>query len=440
MAWPRVSPAQTRHRRGRGATMEATGKPPGSRAPGWQVLLCPAGTCSKVLMAKTEAGAGAPLCRGLRWPQPVAGYPCGGTRVTVPCRGDRCRFHQPLPLTASVTPCRPPWTFPALASRLFPGCSCRVAPAGVEPGCPQLQAVIAPGCPQLQAVHSSRLSAAPGCHSSRLSIAPGCPQLQAVIAPGCCPQLQAVHSAVLSHLGGAACGQDSHPIPATSCLLGQVHPSGSAWLYSLQGHPGLAQSWICCLGSAQSLWDLAWQQWVGSTHSPKSEKWWKEGPDPAPHGQCLLQVSGEGLAAPLAILASHARCHGPVPMVSQGQHFPLRGHWTRPPGSCPMEGVCWVAPTHLPSLGASGQVRPRVPGALSETLLNSRHEVGGGQGPRHCLASELRGLGNPHSWASWGGHVWVGHGPGCSLPAAPPALWGATHAMVAVTAVPVLPY
>lgn len=34
---------------------------------------------------------------------------------------DRCRFHQPLPLTASLTPRRPPWTFPALASRMFPG-------------------------------------------------------------------------------------------------------------------------------------------------------------------------------------------------------------------------------------------------------------------------------------------------------------------------------
>lgn len=99
-----------------------------------------------------------------------------------------------------------------------------------------------------------------------------------------------------------------------------------------------------------------------------------------------------------------------------------------------------MAPTHPTSLGASGQGCPRVPGPLSRALLNSRHEVGGGQGPRHCLASELRGLGNPRSWASWGGHVWVRHGPGRSLPAAPPALWGATHAIVGAAAVPALPY
>lgn len=126
----------------------------GSRAPGWQVLMCPAGTWSKVLMAKAEAGAGAWLCQELRGRVPATADPqCGCPRPTPrgrPWRGspvavpgsqfpaegpfrDRCRFHQPLPLTASLTPCRPPWTFPALASRLLTGCGCRVAwAAGVD--------------------------------------------------------------------------------------------------------------------------------------------------------------------------------------------------------------------------------------------------------------------------------------------------------------------
>lgn len=126
----------------------------GNRAPGWQVLMCPAGTWSKVLMAKAEVGAGARLCQELRGrvpatadpqcPQPTPrGGPWRGSPVAVPgsqfpAEGpfrDRSRFHQPLPLTASLTPCRPPWTFPALASRLFPGCGCRVARAADVPGC-----------------------------------------------------------------------------------------------------------------------------------------------------------------------------------------------------------------------------------------------------------------------------------------------------------------
>lgn len=134
--------------------------------------------------------------------------------------------------------------------------------------------------------------------------------------------------------------------------------------------------------------------------------------------------------------------HG-VPTLSplEGQHFPPRGHWTQPHGSCPMEGVCWAAPMHPTSLGASGQGWPHAPGPLSGALLNGGRNAGGRQGPRHCLTSGLWGLGNPHSWASWGdmaGLAWAG-GWAAPLPAALPALQGATSTTVAATAVPLLP-
>lgn len=206
---------------------------------------------------------------------------------------------------------------------------------------------------------------------------------------------------------------------------------GSAWFTSLQGHPA----------SHRAVWSrpVAWSTQTLEKGPiplgpglaalgrfcprPVHGKWWQEEPDPASHGQDLGCVWSR---CPLKVwphpLPSACQSHGPLPIVSQGQHFPPRGHWTRPPGSCPKEGVCWVAPVHPTSLGASGQGWPRVPGPLSRALLNSRHEIGGGQCLRHCLTSELWGLGNSHSWTGWGGHIWGRHGLGCSLPAAPPAL------------------
>lgn len=191
-ARPRVSSAQTCHRRGRGATEASPGG--AGNGEGWQVLVCPPGTWSKVLMAKAETGAGARLCQargatsqprqirraGVPSPRPAGGRAEGALsrspgHSSVPrnCR-ERCRFHQPLPLTASLTPCRPPWTFPALASRLFPGCGCRVARAAGVPGC---------------------------------------------------SELRAVHSAGLPHPGGAACGKDSHPIHPSHLLPARTGPS-----------------------------------------------------------------------------------------------------------------------------------------------------------------------------------------------------------------------
>lgn len=107
-----------------------------SKEPGWQVLVCPAGTWSKVLMWLKQRPGLCPAAPRAAGPRPaVRVAPARGEGALwrcpghIPCRRDHCRFHQPLPLTASVTPCRPSWTFPALASRLFPGCGCKVAPA-----------------------------------------------------------------------------------------------------------------------------------------------------------------------------------------------------------------------------------------------------------------------------------------------------------------------
>lgn len=56
--------------------------------------------------------------------------PCPCPWVTQPRRGatsgPRRRFFQLLPLTPSLALCRLPWTFPPLASQLFPGCGCSV--------------------------------------------------------------------------------------------------------------------------------------------------------------------------------------------------------------------------------------------------------------------------------------------------------------------------
>lgn len=92
----------------------------------------------------------------------------------------------------------------------------------------------------------------------------------------------------------------------------------------------------------------------------------------------------------------------PTPSPLKGQHFPPRGHWTQPCGSCPTEGVCWAAPMHPTSPGAGGQGWPCVPSPLSGALLNGGCDAGGGQGARHGLASGLWGLGNPNSWVSLG--------------------------------------
>lgn len=78
--------------------------------------------------ATASPAAWVPLAHAIR--EAVEREPCPGPWVTRPHRGavlgPRCRFHQPLPLTVSLTLCWLHWTFLALASRLFPGCGCSV--------------------------------------------------------------------------------------------------------------------------------------------------------------------------------------------------------------------------------------------------------------------------------------------------------------------------
>jgi len=124
--------------------------------------------------------------------------PCPGPRLTQPHRGavsgPRCRFPQPLPLTACLTLCRLPWTFTSLASRLFPGCGCSARSTGVQ-------------------------------------VVPGCASLRGVCAAGGYGALGSPASAVLPVVRAA--------ILATSQLPGRVRHLGFAGFNSLQGHPRL---------------------------------------------------------------------------------------------------------------------------------------------------------------------------------------------------------
>lgn len=224
---------------------------------------------------------------------------------------------------------------------------------------------------------------------------------------------------------------------------------GSAGFKSLWGHPrfhigqfgpalllGERTTW----GRAQSRQDPVWEHRVPAAHPQRIEsgghgraRSWQDGQDLRPvWSSCAVRFCpherGDALhPLPSTMPGCAQPCGVPTRSPLEGQHFSLRGHWTQPRGSCPTEGVCWAAPVHPTSLGAGGQGWTHVPGTLSGALLNSGCNVGGGQGPWHCLTSGLWDPGNPHSRASWGGgHGRARHGLGAGLLPYQrhPHLWG----------------
>lgn len=224
---------------------------------------------------------------------------------------------------------------------------------------------------------------------------------------------------------------------------------GSAGFKSLWGHPrfhtgqfgpalllGERTTW----GRAQSRQDPVWEHRVPAAHPQRIEsgghgraRSWQDGQDLRPvWSSCAVRFCpherGDALhPLPSTMPGCAQPCGVPTRSPLEGQHFSSRGHWTQPRGSCPTEGVCWAAPVHPTSLGAGGQGWTHVPGTLSGALLNSGCNVGGGQGPWHCLTSGLWDPGNPHSRASWGGGMAglaMGWGPGCSLTSGTPTFGG----------------
>lgn len=280
--------------------------------------------------------------------------PCRDARVTVLCRG---AVSGPLQISPAAALDR--ISHPVLAALDFPRSGVTVVP--------WLWLPCSTGCRWCQAVHSSRVCVVLG-----------------------------------SHLSGAARGEDSHPVLATSCLLGQDCHLDSAWFNSLQGHPGLTQGSLaqtCCLGRAEPgeglnpnrtllgstgsdlLTPSAWKVVEGRARS--CSPW-------AGSGVCLVQVPCEGLATSTCRAVPGLMDPSPSCLRASTSHGEVTG---RSRVSCPMEGVCWVAPMHPTSLGARGQVCPVSPAPCQGHCSTAGTKSGVGRG--HGSASLL-------SCGAWG--------------------------------------
>lgn len=274
--------------------------------------------------------------------------PCRDARITVLCRG---AVSGPLQISPAAALDR--ISHPVLAALDFPRSGVTVVP--------WLWLPCSTGCRWCQAVHSSRVCVVLGSPTS--AALPVARTVALFWPPPVCWDRPVTWT--LLGLTASRATQVSHKA---------VWLRPAAWGVQSLGKGSIPIG--PCLGALGLICSL-----------PVHGKWWKEGPDPAPHGRdlgCVVQVPCEGLATSTWRAVPGLMDPSPSCLRASTSHGEVTG---RSRVSCPMEGVCWVAPMHPTSLGASGQVCPVSPAPCQGHCSTAGTKSGVGRG--HGSASLL---------------------------------------------------